>query len=302
MIDTLGFWAAMAAEREKDAGAAQIVMQPLLDATRLGIGFVIAVHQRKGGGDDGEGLRGSNAFAGAADIVTEIERTTNPRQRALLTLSRYPSTPGTLVVNRDPATNAWSVVGEAPDRGDARSISDRQALIDALGSGEALTRPELEDDIGAPERQWHKTLDELLSEGLVDRTGAGKKGDPYRFQKVRTNAAQAVAQQSAETAQEVRLFSAAHPVGVQQKQPSSAQSAETAQCAETPSELSRRIKAIGELPDEQQDSAWAILEAEQSNGHVDEFPDALLAPKCGCARPLVDDGDCVHCGREAVAT
>jgi hypothetical protein len=283
VIDTLAFWAAMAAEREKDAGAAQTVMQPILDAARLGIGFVIPVHQRKGGGDDGEGLRGSSAFAGAADIVIELERTTYPRQRALLTLSRYPSTPGTLVVSRDPATGTWAVVGEAADRGDARMIADRQALLDVLNGGSALTRTELQDEIGAPELQWHKTLDDLQHENLVARLGAGKKGDPYRFQMVRTDAAQAPAQHCAETGQEVRLLSAAHHVVMQQNQPSLASSAETAHCAEnetasrpfadnngeaTDAEpityLRRRIRGIGKLPESEWQAEWEALEAEQA--------------------------------------
>ena len=281
VIDTLAFWAAMAAEREKDAGAAQRVMQPILDAARLGIGFVIPVHQRKGDGDDGEGLRGSSAFAGAADIVIELERTTNPRQRALLTLSRYPSTPGTLVVSRDPATGAWAVVGETADRGDARMIADRQALLDALSDGDALTRMELQGKLGAPELQWHKTLDDLQHEHIIARSGAGKKGDPYRWQMVRTDAAHEPAQHCAETGQEVRLFSAALPVGKQQKQTSSVPSAETAHCAENEtttrpfadnngeatdaepiSYLRRCIRQLAKLPEAEAQAAWERLEAE----------------------------------------
>lgn len=132
MIDTLAYWAAMPSHREKDAGSAQAVMQRLLDAASEGVAVLLVMHQRKGGGEDGEGLRGSGAFAGAANIVVELERTQNPRERVLLTLSRYPSTPGSLVVNHGAATGAWSVVGE-DERGEARSIVDRQAIITALG-------------------------------------------------------------------------------------------------------------------------------------------------------------------------
>ena len=66
-------------------------------------------------------------------------------------------------------------------------------------------------------------------------------------------------------------------------------------------ERERRRSSFARLKAEAKQDPWAILEAEQQNGHVHEFPDAFLAPKCGCDRPLFDDGDCVHCGREAVA-
>jgi hypothetical protein len=210
VIDTLAYWAAMPGDREKDAGAAQAVMQPLLDAAGEGFAVLLVMHQRKGGGEDGEGLRGSGAFAGAADIVIELERAKNPRERVLLALSRYPSTPGSLVVNHDAATRAWSVVGEG-ERGDARSITDRRAILAALDDGEAVTRAELEHVVCAPQRQWNKELQTLIDEGRVQRSGAGKKGDPYRFSMLRIVAAQ----HPRSNGHELRSDAAAHPVGVQ---------------------------------------------------------------------------------------
>src|SRR5437773_2730901 len=73
---------------------------------------LVPLHQRKGGGEDGEGVRGSGAIAGTADIVLELERVQQPRERALLALSRYPSTPGSLIIEHDPATGAWKAIGE----------------------------------------------------------------------------------------------------------------------------------------------------------------------------------------------
>jgi hypothetical protein len=76
-------------------------------------------------------------------------------------------------------TGAWSVVGEGA-REDARAMSDRQSILEAVGRA-PLTREELEDAIGSPERQWHATLAALITEGEVLRTGEGKRGDPFRF-------------------------------------------------------------------------------------------------------------------------
>ncbi len=192
VIDTFAFWAALGQDAEKDAGAVQAAMEPLVAATSAGFAVLLVVHSRKGGGEDGEGLRGSTALAGAADIVLELERVKGgpPRHREILALSRYPQTPGVLVVSHDAATGAWSVIGEGTDRGDGRDISDRTAILAALADGGELTRAELEAAMGAQQRQWHGTMDQLIATGAVDKAGAGKKGDPFRFQILRTGAAQ----------------------------------------------------------------------------------------------------------------
>lgn len=192
VIDTFAFWAALGQDAEKDAGAVQAAMEPLVAATSAGLAVLLVAHSRKGGGEDGEGLRGSTALAGAADIVLELERVKGgpPRHRELLALSRYPQTPGVLVVSHEAATGLWSVIGEGTDRGDGRDISDRTAILVALDGGGELTRPELEAATGAQERQWHGTMEQLIAAGAVTKLGAGKKGDPFRFQILRTGAAQ----------------------------------------------------------------------------------------------------------------
>lgn len=198
VVDTFAYWASLPKEAEKDAGAAQAAMQPLIDATRDGLAVLVPLHQRKGGGEDGEGIRGSGAIAGVADVLLELERCKRPNERALLALSRYPSTPGSLIIERDQATGAWAAIAEG-ERVDARSLGDRRAILGALENDEALTRAELETATGAPALQWHAQLDALIEEGLVQRTGAGVKGDPYRFSFLRTNAAQEPAQKRAQT-------------------------------------------------------------------------------------------------------
>jgi AAA domain len=214
VIDTLAHWAAMPSHREKDAGSAQAVMERLQDAASKGVAVLLVMHQRKAGGEDGEGVRGSGAFAGAADIVVELERAQRPRERVLLTLSRYPSALGSLVVSHDATAGAWSVVGEG-ERGEARLIADRQAIIAALQSDGELTRAELEQALGSRQRQWAAPLRSLLEEGRVRRSGAGVKGKPYRFSLVRTDSAQPAAQHPRRNRAEPRSDDAAHPEGVQ---------------------------------------------------------------------------------------
>lgn len=188
VIDTFAFWAALGPDGEKDAGAAQAAMAPLIALARH-VAVLLIAHTRKGGGEDGEAVRGSSAIAGAVDIVLEIERVADlPRQRKLLALSRYPQTPGALVFQRE--AGDWSVIGEGTDRGDARDIANRGVLLDALDFGEDRTRAEIEEATGVQAREWHATLDQLIADEIVTRSGEGKRGDPYRYRKVRETAAQ----------------------------------------------------------------------------------------------------------------
>ena len=209
IIDTAAYWAGLAAEREKDAGAALATMDALVYAASQGLAVVVPMHTRKGGGEDGEGIRGSSAWAGSADVIVEMDRVPDlPRQRVLLALSRYPQTPGTMVVELDECNMLhWRVVSRDEDRSDPKTIAarnraegDRNALLTAVSSGASLTRAELEEAIGAPSRQWHKLLDQLVKDEQIHRSGSGIRGNPYRYEKkLRTETAQADAQSGAQT-------------------------------------------------------------------------------------------------------
>jgi hypothetical protein len=191
VIDTFAFWAMLKADAEKDAGAVQEAMAPLVQLADAGFAVLLVAHARKGNnveGGEGDAVRGSSAIIGAADIVLELERVKDlPRQRKLLALSRYPQTPGVLIFERDGET--WTVVGEGTDRSDARTIAARGVLLDALSLDEDRTRAELEA-AGVDWRDSHDALDGLIATGVVARSGEGKKGDPYRYRKLWESAPQ----------------------------------------------------------------------------------------------------------------
>jgi AAA domain len=233
VIDTFAMWAGLGPEAEKDAGAVQRAMEPLVAATRTGLAVLLVVHARKGGGEDGEAIRGSSALAGAADIVLELDRIqgASPRQRKLLALSRYPQTPGVIVIEQEAANGVWSVIGEGADRGDAREITDRSALLDALATAETLTRAELEELMGSPQRQWHTTLERLIETDVVGKSGAGKKGDPYVYKKLRADAAHRTAQHLRRNGEAAAFEDAAHPVGGQHQKHAAAPSPDSVRCA-----------------------------------------------------------------------
>jgi hypothetical protein len=279
VIDTWPFFAGLAKDAEKDAGAAGQAMQHALDATHDGLAVMLAGHTRKAGGEDGDALRGSSAIAGAADIVLELERTEQPSERALLALSRFPSTPGSVIFDYDKVSRSWSVEGEG-ERSEARSMRLRQAILSALRDGGELTNAGLEKATGVARREWHTELNKLVDDGQVRRSGEGKRGDPYRFEILRKDSAErgaqdaqkdaaedsaeAPAQKPAETPGEGVVDSGAHPVGMQNHH-NAALPANGASRAESNGELGDgwTDAALQELIDSE---AYALIEREETEG------------------------------------
>jgi hypothetical protein len=168
-------------------------MAELVGAVRHGLALVLVHHQRKGGGEELEGARGSGAIVGMPDAVIELERLGGdapPTQRQLVAAARWtPAPPRVLVIDRDPATGAYGVIGEGEDRAGAVEIAKRQALLKALPpedepEGSWPGYKELEERLGDVRSTWSGALGKLVGEGKVRRSGGGVKGDPYRFAKV----------------------------------------------------------------------------------------------------------------------
>ena len=186
VVDTAAYWTALPAEREKDAGAVQGVMFPLVRATREGLAVLLVHHSRKAGGEDGDAIRGSGAWAGSVDTILELERPAEnapPTQRLLLGLGRYPQTPACALIDHDPQTGSWTVTGHAEDRRGARAATMRSSVLSALADGQERTRPELEEATGTAWRDLLDAINALVTGKLIDRLGEGRKGSPYTYRK-----------------------------------------------------------------------------------------------------------------------
>jgi hypothetical protein len=75
-------------------------------------------HQRKSGGEHGDAVRDSNAIVGACDVLIELERVPDagPQHRRLVAQGRWPQTPAEVLIEHDPKTASWQVIGAAKDR------------------------------------------------------------------------------------------------------------------------------------------------------------------------------------------
>jgi len=184
VIDSFSFFAQLGPDAENDSGAVNRVFAPLHEAAASGLALVLPLHQRKSGGEGGTAIRGSGAIAANADMLVEVERlgeNASPRHRQLVAIGRW-AAPPLLVVDYDPGTGSWCVVGEGEGRGDAASVSWRDRVIKALPAREpGATYPDLEGALGADKRKWAPTLSVLVADRLVATAGEGVRGDPKRF-------------------------------------------------------------------------------------------------------------------------
>lgn len=187
VIDSLAFWAAFGEGQENDAGAAQAALNVLGIATTAGLAVLLVHHQRKSGGSAGDAVRGTGAIFGAVDALVELERLDGPApatgQRRLVGVSRWPSIPPVLVVERD-AAGKWRAIREVADRDETAELAVRDRLLSALPSdGLGATEQELANRLGVDGRKIGHPLRASVEAGRVERTGRGRKGDPYRYRR-----------------------------------------------------------------------------------------------------------------------
>lgn len=158
-------------------------MQPLLDLAReLNLAVLLLHHRRKAEGEEGTAVSYSHAITGAADIVIEMVREPHhPSRRLLKSLSRYEETPQQLVIEL--TLDGYRALG------DPQTLAGKElgaAVLDALPSADA--KPVKTDEVimegTSPGRtKVYNVLEGLRSAGRVERLGAGKRGDAYRWRR-----------------------------------------------------------------------------------------------------------------------
>ena len=181
VVDTFDKWVGLRSDDENKAGAVVEKFEPLDGAKASGLAVLVNTHQRKGAGEHGEAVRGSNALAGAVDILVEFERPAahlnlGKTARLIRGLSRYPATPDELAVNLE--DNAWRAI----DVGEERAEADRAQILDVLRQiGEPAEAKVVAEMLDIVEGTARSKLNKLMGHG-VTRTGEGKKGDPRVYQ------------------------------------------------------------------------------------------------------------------------
>jgi hypothetical protein len=181
VIDTFSFWNSLGPDAEKDAGSVQPLIDALIEITQTGCSVSLAHHHRKGGGEDGDALRGTTAIAGGVDCFCELEKIEDaPATHRRLVITPRWETPPVLVLDYS-RESGYRVIGQATDREQSGEIGWTDRLLEAIPeTGEGVTLDELGELLGADRRKWHKTFGSLVSNGQVQRSGKGGRWDPFR--------------------------------------------------------------------------------------------------------------------------
>lgn len=187
VVDTFAHWTQLGGDQEKDAGHVQRALGHVHALAREGCAVLLVHHTRKGGGEQGEAVRGSSALLGAVDASIELERPANAPngRRQIVYLGRWSDAPPVLLVDRAGDTT-WSVVGTAGDRRQAADSQLPTMILDVVEEQSGLTREQLYQAVRDKGYQGRNdvlgpAVKQLVDNGHVTRLGAGKKGDPHRF-------------------------------------------------------------------------------------------------------------------------
>ncbi len=178
VVDTLADFAELPADSENAAGAVQGAMRPLLKAAGTGCAVLVLAHQRKAAGEYGEAIRGSNALTAGVDVVLELERagSIGADARVLKCVSRYRSGGGDQVLAL--GVEGYEARGELAG---AVAEAERERIFAQIQLMDAPTADELAEHCGLSKPTVHRHLRALMEAGRVQRTGTGRRGDPFRW-------------------------------------------------------------------------------------------------------------------------
>jgi hypothetical protein len=164
------------------------------ELTGPGLAAVFVHHDRKGGGEFGEGVAGTFGLVGAVDVLVELRRVSDRRddpRRRMVVSRRY----GDLDVTARLEGHRYVVDRPRPDRPrEDEAAADAAApalpshlqrtLTTLAGAAGPLTVKELLAAEGGSESGLLKRLRALEGLALAGRTGGGVKGDPERWEPV----------------------------------------------------------------------------------------------------------------------
>lgn len=179
MVDTLA--RVMHVKDLNDYAQVTAALAPFMDLAReTGAHLMVLHHLGKGDRVGADAVLGSTAIRGAVDTTLMLKRTED--RRVLSTEQRYgPDLPET-VLTMDPDTR---MVTAGPLRREADEADAKTAILAFLADQTAPASEQTildgtEGDTGIRRR----ALRALVAAGKVERTGAGKKGDAYHYEKV----------------------------------------------------------------------------------------------------------------------
>ncbi|MGD0950446.1 MAG: AAA family ATPase [Candidatus Binatia bacterium] len=166
-----------------DYAAMTAALDPVLAlAHRSGACVLVTHHAPKGERADVDAPIGSTAIAGSADVVLVLKR--SDRYRTLSSVQRVGEDLPETVVELDPETRAVRTAGT---RQEADVSGVKSAIVEYLsGLNDPVDEPMINQHVEGRNAAKREALRALVAVGSLDRSGSGKRGDPYRYTLSRT--------------------------------------------------------------------------------------------------------------------
>jgi predicted ATP-dependent serine protease len=153
-------------------------LSPLLEMARETNAAVLLVHhERKSGGDDGRSIRGGSALFGLVDQAIFLERRPGEvsNKRVLKTLGRYEESPPELIIEL--VGDDYNVLGTPEEFSETQAVERVKSVLTV----EPMDVKTIAKEADTTEKLARKALEILKESGKADRSGSGKKGDPYLY-------------------------------------------------------------------------------------------------------------------------
>jgi hypothetical protein len=181
LVDTISQFSGIKGDGENSAGEAQRAIEPLQVAAASGLGVIVCRHERKGGGEIGDSGRGSSAWSGAVDVILKITRPEGAQRETLRVLEvsgRFRDAPPEQVIELK--DGLYEALGTALD---IAAQEARQKILDAcaLAVEKDPTLTDLVDKLKIKRTTCQIVVERMVADGVLERTGKGKRGDPYRY-------------------------------------------------------------------------------------------------------------------------
>jgi len=165
-------------KNSNDYAEVTAALELLLSLARDTGAHVLAVHHLgKGERSGGDAILGSTAILAAVDTALLLRRM--DCYRTLASIQRYGEDLEEITLSLDPVSR---VVTAGPSRRDAEETDAERAIVGYLrAQGEPVEEPAIHDAVEGRKAVKERALRRLVAERRVTRTGAGRKGDPYRY-------------------------------------------------------------------------------------------------------------------------
>jgi len=167
---------------ENSAAEVNAALMPLRAISATGAAVILVHHDRKSGGTNGEGARGSSAIGGFPDALVQLRRYRDQpgdTRRRLSYVGRFDCAPAEVII--DLTEDGYQTLGPS-------SAVESDNLMDRIASvlpedGPGLTFPEIQERVSIGKNRLRDLLSEGQDYGFWIRTGTGLRADRFRFRR-----------------------------------------------------------------------------------------------------------------------